>query len=422
MVEQSSSYPRVSAPLCGFKGSIYYACALLAVTAGALAFRLPGLEKRPMHVDEAVQAVKFGTLYETGVYRYDPNEFHGPTLNYATLLPAWLGAARDRTFAATSEFTYRIVPVLFGAGTVLLLFLLCDGLGWPATILAGVFTALSPALVFYNRYYIHESLLLFFTLGFIGAAWRYVQNRKLGWALLAGAFLGLMHATKETFVLSCVAMLAAVGCTFVWNRLRPSLPQRVSAAIQEDCGTVAGVGLPPLRVLLGALTAAALVSIVLFSSFFTNWAGLRDSVWTYLFWLKRAGGETLHNHPLQFYLARLLWFKEEGGPVWTEALIVLLALAGFVAALCGRGFAPRSSVVLARFLGFYTLGLTALYSLISYKTPWCMLTFLHGMILLAGLGAVAIMRSLPHWTLKALAGVLLAVGLGHLGWEAYRAS
>ena len=33
------------------------------------------------------------------------------------------------------------------------------------------------------------------------------------------------------------------------------------------------------------------------------------------------------------------------------------------------------------------------YSAIPYKTPWCLLGFLHGMILLAGVGAVVLVRS-----------------------------
>jgi len=62
---------------------------ILAATIVALALRLPRLALRPMHGDEAVHADKFGDLLESGVYAYDPNEYHGPTLNYLTLVPAW---------------------------------------------------------------------------------------------------------------------------------------------------------------------------------------------------------------------------------------------------------------------------------------------------------------------------------------------
>ena len=40
------------------------------------------------------------------------------------------------------------------------------------------------------------------------------------------------------------------------------------------------------------------------------------------------------------------------------------------------------------------------------------------MILLAGVGAAAILRCLPNWPLKLVAALVLAVGAGHLAWQA----
>ncbi len=40
-----------------------------------------------MHNDEGVNAMKFRALYVNNNYKYDPNEFHGPTLPYLTLPP-----------------------------------------------------------------------------------------------------------------------------------------------------------------------------------------------------------------------------------------------------------------------------------------------------------------------------------------------
>jgi hypothetical protein len=54
-----------------------------------LTFRLAALDLRPMHHDEANQAVRFGQLLETGEYRYDRSDHHGPTLYYLTLPVAW---------------------------------------------------------------------------------------------------------------------------------------------------------------------------------------------------------------------------------------------------------------------------------------------------------------------------------------------
>src|SRR5678815_2857443 len=61
------------------------ALGLLFATGIALVLRCPQLGARPMHNDEAVNAIKFGRLWESGSYQYDPNEHHGPTLYYATL-------------------------------------------------------------------------------------------------------------------------------------------------------------------------------------------------------------------------------------------------------------------------------------------------------------------------------------------------
>src|SRR6266404_1408186 len=183
----------------------------------ALALRCPRLDVRPMHNDEAVNAIKFGQLWEHGTYKYDPNEHHGPTLFYATLAVARLTSSPD--FEHLTETKLRLITVLFGVGLLLLLPLIADGLGRKATVWAAIFTAASPAMVFYSRYYIHEMLLVFFAFLALAAGWRYWRTRNLGWALLAGAGLGLMHATKETFLITVAAAALALGLNQLWNRL-----------------------------------------------------------------------------------------------------------------------------------------------------------------------------------------------------------
>src|SRR5512133_1532018 len=97
------------------------ALAILTVFA-ALLLRLPALGERPMHNDEAVNAIKFGKLWEHGGYKYDPNEHHGPSLYYATALLGKLTGGPD--FDHYSEARLRLVTVLFGLGLLLLLPLL----------------------------------------------------------------------------------------------------------------------------------------------------------------------------------------------------------------------------------------------------------------------------------------------------------
>src|SRR6266436_2275810 len=182
-----------------------------------LALRYPRLEVRPMHNDEAVNALKFSRLWEQGTYKYDPNEHHGPTLYYATVALARLTGAPD--FAHFTENRLRVLTLLFGLGMILLLPLIADGLGRKGTIWAAVFTAISPAFVFYSRYYIHEMLLVFFAFLALAAGCRYWRTRRIGGVLLTGAGLGLMHAIQETFVITVSAALLALALNQVWNRL-----------------------------------------------------------------------------------------------------------------------------------------------------------------------------------------------------------
>jgi uncharacterized protein (TIGR03663 family) len=371
---------------------------ILAATVVALVLRLPRLQQRPMHGDEAVHADKFGKLLEEGFYEYKPEEYHGPTLNYLTLIPAWLTGAEKLT--EVTEFTLRIVPVFFGVCLILLLLPISGGFGKGAAFYAAVLTAVSPAMVFYSRYYIQEMLLVCFTFGAIVSGYRYAQGRKIIWALATGVFLGLMHATKETCIIAFGAMFLALFLTLVMQRRK-------------------GAFISPVRPahLVGGVVAGAVVSALFFSSFLSHPTGILDSIRTYAAYLDRASN-SLHVHPWSYYLKTLLFFKCGDGPCWTEAIIVFLAVIGFIAAVTKKGVS-FANVQLVRFLAFYTLILTVVYSAIPYKTPWCMLGFLHGMILLAGVGAVVLVRLAPNVLPRLIVLALLFEASVFLTWQAY---
>jgi uncharacterized protein (TIGR03663 family) len=372
----------------------------LTAVAVAVALRLPRLDLRPMHGDEAIHAVKFGDLLEKGSYVYDPNEYHGPTLNFFTLVPAWLGGANN--IQEVTDFTFRIVPVFFGVLTVLLLWLLADGLGKTATIIAAVFTAISPAFVFYSRYYIQEMLLVCFTLGIIACGYRYLKSRKVIWACLTGISMGLCHATKETCIIVFASIAAALVLTFLIDRRQSH--KKITTIIKPRDGII-------------AIAAAVIVSALFYSSFFTNPTGVLDSIRTYLTYFDRGSGNSVHIHPWYYYLKMLIYWQYTAGPIWTEAVIILLAAAGIIAALVKKF--DDANIHLLRFITFYTLIVTVVYSVVPYKTPWCLLGFHHGMILLAGIGAVAIVRLVPKVLPRLIIVLLLVATSGHLLWQSY---
>ena len=379
---------------------------ILVVALGALATRVPRLKSRPMHTDEAVHAGKFHDLLEAGNYEYDPHEYHGPTLNYFTLIPAALTGTT--TYAETTEVTLRIVPVAFSVLLILLTVFLVDGLSL-ATIPIALLAAASPAICFYSRYYIQETLLLCFGFGAIVAGYRYARTKALPWAVVAGAFVGLMHATKETCVIA-LASMALAWALVVLIGARQGRPLRAAFS-----------GVRPLHLAV-ALAAAVGVSALFCSSFFSHPRGVLDSYLTYTTYLGRAGGhDTTHIHPWYYYLRMVLFAKYENGPIWTEAAIVLLALVGSVAAFTGKRIA-NIDPAFVRFAALYSVFMIIIYAAIPYKTPWCMLGFLHGMILLAGVGAVALIAWAAKPVPRAAVIVLLFAMTAHLALQSYRAN
>lgn len=392
--------------------TLYTAVAMLAIVAAGFAFRIPSLDLRPMHTDEAVHVAKAEILLEEGKYTYDPVEYHGPTIYYCAIPFVWLRGAHG--IADTTEWTFRIVPVIFGTILIALAWFLRDAVGNRAVLIAAALTAFSPAMTFYSRYYIQEMLLVVFTFGTMAFLWRYVQSGHFGWALLSGACAGLMHATKETCIIAFAAMAGAFVGIFLWARWRDGYHVKFSRVFHKHDIAAAAV-------------VALCVSAPLLSGFFTNPRGQIDAWLTYFNYLHRAGGEGIHEHPWYFYLKMLLYTKDSPGPWWSESLIMGLALVGGVTALARtHGPQPEPEAVrkmaVGRFFVFYTLLSIAAYSFIPYKTPWCALSFLHGMIVLAGIGASALIAFPKKWPVRAALWLLLALGIVQLGQQAYRAN
>jgi uncharacterized protein (TIGR03663 family) len=342
------------------KSTAFWILLFLIVLAGGMFFRLWRLNDRPMHTDEAVHAEKFGALLEKGLYHYDPHEFHGPTLNYFTLLSAKI--CGETTYSRLSEATLRIVPAVFGILLMLAPLFFLEELGKRFVLFCAMLLAFSPAFVFYSRYYIQEMLLVCFTAFFLGSLWRYIQSGKLIWAVLSGAFMGFMQASKETSVFSVIAAGAAVfACAAGKQNL-----------FKNRC-----------RDMAAGLFSAMAVSVLFYSSFGTHWPGVIDSVMTYATWFKRAGGQTVHIHPWCYYLDLLTGLDFSGPITWNEKGIVVLSVVGVCFAFTQRAIFI-SKPPLVRFWAVYTVVLTAIYSVIPYKTPWCMLSFLFGMAILGG--------------------------------------
>jgi hypothetical protein len=197
------------------------------------------------------------------------------------------------------------------------------------------------------------------------------------------------------------------------------------------------------RAVVAAAVAFVVVFYAMFSGFFTQPKAPLDAVLAYFHYTRRASGG-VHDHAWNYYLTILTWWRAGRGPVWTEGAIVALAVVGFLFAVFRKpaathppdvaGAPPAEPPVprwhhsipiyppFVRFMGFYTLFLVIGFSVIPYKTPWCLLGFLHGMIVLAGFACGQVIHVIRHPAGRVLAGVVFAVAAGHLAWEADRAT
>jgi uncharacterized protein (TIGR03663 family) len=382
--------------------------ALVAVAlAAALALRGARLDVRPMHHDEANQALKFGDLLERGEYRYDYHDHHGPTLYYLTLPSAWLSGRQ--TFASLDEATLRRVPVVFGAATILLLPLLAAGIGRTATAVAALLMALSPVMVFYSRMFIQESLFACFTLAFVIAVGRVATGGGRTWWILAGVAAGLAAATKET---AAIVLPAALVASVIASRsLRSDRPRGAPAGTRWQASAIA------------ALAAAAAVAAAFYTSFFTEPAGILEPFRGATTYVARGVDPAGHVHPWHYYL-HMLSYSASGGLRWSEGLVIVLAVAGAADGWRRRAGPERPGlrVFWTRYLACDVAIAGAIFSLIPYKTPWNVLPVYAVALPLAGSGFAALVDLTRSRALRGILVVALAIASIHLGWQAWRAA
>jgi uncharacterized protein (TIGR03663 family) len=388
----------------------------------AAALRLYHLDLVPMHNDEGVNGLFMTTLFRTGVYRYDPMNYHGPSLYYLTLLAVKFGSLFIGK-AALSTVLLRAVPAIMGTAIVPLILSLRKPLGAVAAVAAATLVALSPGAVYFSRNFIHEMLFVFLTLAIVVSVFRFATTKhsttkRYTYLMLASASAAMLFATKETAIITIVVLLLAYASTRLWVALMPpatpaakqktkspnaasraglrdkSQPDLVAVAKQQShAGVRSGVSawLLSNAPFFAAAALFAAIYVLLYSSFGGNFPkGLYDSFATFKTW--GGTGVREHRHDWLTYL-RWLWHEER----WT----LLPALLGFTFSL------RRGANRFALFCAFWAFGMLAAYSLIPYKTPWLTLNISIPMALVAGYACAELWSYFRTATLARLTLLLL---------------
>jgi uncharacterized protein (TIGR03663 family) len=364
--------------------------------------RLVELTLKPLHHDEGVNGLFLTTLFRGGPYVYNPANFHGPTLYYF----AWITTTLNSFFYGKdglSTFAIRLTTVVFGVAVVWLLLCLRRELGTFGVLAAAVLATVSPGMVFFSRYFIHEVLFIFFTLGVVIAVLRFRRTREPRYLMLAATSAALLGATKETWVITVVVWLIALPCAWAWLFLRKKrtagngepAPQPLrfrENSVGMGAAPQDGRRWRPWQLYSLAALLFATVWVLFYSSFFTNFPqGVMDSVRTFGYWFQTS--HSAHEYgPTQY----LEWIWQEDAPT------LILGSAGIAIAV----WQARNRF--AVFAAFWSLGILAAYSLVDYKTPWCALNILLPFTVMAGYGLGWLYQQVRGWV---VAVIVIAAGV-----------
>ena len=173
------------------------------------------LDLKLFHHDEAIHAWFSFELLTKGSWMYDPS-YHGPFLYYVT--------AGMFAMFQDSDLVARLLPSLFGTLIIFLVYCI-HRLGYfnkKQTLIAALFLAVSPDMVYFSRFLRHDIFMLFFTFLLVVALLCYFERGQTRFAILAAiAMAGSLCCKEEMPVI--LIIFAGFFIYAVW-RGRFSLP------------------------------------------------------------------------------------------------------------------------------------------------------------------------------------------------------
>lgn len=317
-----------------------YSPAVVGLVVLAALLRLFLLGIKPPHFDEGVNGWFIDEMTRHGYYHYDPGNYHGPLHFYLLFL--------FQTLLGRSIWALRLPIVAVSVLSVFWVTKFDRFFGRRTVLLAALAMAVSPGMVFYGRYSIHESELVFFLIlmawGLAGL-WQF-GTREYLWALglgLTGTIL-----TKETYFIHLGCFVLAALTLRLFEKLSPSAPLPYATRQWEwgDLGAVTGTG-------------AGLI-LFFYTGGFLDFSSLPGLYKTYAAWFQTGTSGNGHEKAWYYWLKLMLEYE------WT-------ALPGLIA--CLWLLRPGSGRLL-RWLAIYGAGALAAYSIVHYKTPWCIITLI----------------------------------------------
>ncbi|GBD10637.1 hypothetical protein HRbin23_00282 [bacterium HR23] len=421
----------------GWEGALY-----IALLGLALAMRLWDLGGRALHHDESLHAVYSWYLATGRGYRHDPM-MHGPFQFHANALIFFL--------FGDSDFTARLLYVLFGTALVGLPWLLRRQMGTAGALCASVLLAFSPTLLYFSRFARNDILMAVWAVLLVVCTWRYLEEKRPLYLYAFSAVLALAFATNETAYFIAV-LLGGFLAFRAWRDLRDWLLARKGLRQFGEAGTLllvlatltlplwsalvallpglapslanpdpsqGAVGLPrgggwyvAIVLLAGAFGVSVAVGtfwhwrrwlacavvfyaiwLTLYTTVFTNPFGVFSGAWQSLGYWMAQQGVARGGQPWYYYFV----------VGWTyEFLPFLLALVGVATLWKAPPF--------TRFLAYWLVGSFILYTWASEKMPWIMVNLAFPLALLGGQVLGRLVEAVP-WRRAWESGAVLGMAL-----------
>jgi hypothetical protein len=253
----------------------------------------------------------------------------------------------------------------------------------PVARLAALAMAVSPGFIFYGRYSIHEVWLLLFSMMFVFGLLGLWREGTLSYLWFTGMGITGMILTKETYIIHLGCALLAWPIAYASTMIvgvedsKPAAQKWNSLDLAIVCLT--GIG----------------AIVFFYSGTFFHWSGLRDLFRTFHAWFETGSSGHGHEKPWYYWLELIARYE------WPVC-------AGLV--LCG--FTLLFQTLTLRFLAIMGVGSFIAYSIIRYKTPWCIISIIWPLLFVFGAFVVLVPRR--RLVLSSIvASILLLVSFGY---------
>ena len=329
---------------------------------------------KPPHFDEGINGWFVDQMTKNGFYKYDPTNYHGPLHFYILFV--------SEALLGRNLWALRLPVVIGSIFCIRLTFKFEPFVGRDVTRWAALAMAVSPGFVFYGRYAIHEVWLLLFSMLFVLGALGLWRRGTANYLWCVGIGIAGMILTKETYIIHVGCAVIAGFVTWISNRLGGTPDAKLARQTWSYLD-------------LGVILFVALAAVIFFySGTGLNWGGLKGLYSTFDAWFKT--GHNGNGHEKSW----VYWLKLIGRYELPVAL-------GLLTCACCQLFKNVS----LRFLAIYGVGVLAAYSIVRYKTPWCIISVVWPFLFLFGAGILLLptaYRRIANWVL----GVMILVSLG----------